>query len=55
MTCIETKLWRDDKDLAFYMILQWILPKNELSSIEFQFFVTYKIKILKHLQNGRKF
>jgi len=45
MTWIETKLGRDDKDVAFYKILWLILPKNNSSYFKLQLFVTYKIKI----------
>jgi len=55
MSWIETKLCRDDKDLAFYKILWLILCKNDLSYFELQFFVTYKIKIQNTLKMAKKF
>jgi len=55
MTCIETKLCRDDKDLAFYRILWLILPRNDSSYFELQLFVTYKIKIQNTLKMAEKF
>jgi len=55
MTWIEIKLCRDDKDLAFNKILWKILPKNDSSNFELQFFVTYKIKIQNSLKMPENF
>jgi len=50
MTWIETKLCRDNKDLAFYKILRLIFPKNDSLPFELQLFVTYKIGIPNTLE-----
>jgi len=50
MNWIETKICRDNKDLAFYKILQLILPKKDSSPLELQLFVTYKIGIQNTLK-----
>jgi len=44
MTWIETKLCKDDKDLAFYKFLWLILPENDSSYFDatFNFFWTFE-------------